>query len=533
MKTKYPLVRRLASLMLLAAAVPAARATDVANETDLRNAAAANAPAIKVTGNITLTLTPLVISAASSLDFQPGCKLLKGASTVDVIINGPMPNRPEHFFAKGTTYEWQPGDIRGLMGKTSTAPGADRLPEWWGALSGGYTSAPAPEDDARAINCAVGAVCVDSTGGTPAEPYTVQLGSGIYYISCPVILTNTKCTFRGRSSFNTGLVAYVDANSPAGWRWSDHKSKFSWMQRVSPLSSTDKTTTIYDNVDQVAMVYIGGAAFSGSNPHFQKARNADPAAALTNIYDLGLQPVPQASLPGTPMSLISSLHNSSTTSSSLQTGTVLQNINGGSYTGYGVGFCQSTTVNDLTLHSFHMNNYGADATYTGHPIFLPVNTRNCRIVKGTIGAGYHKTNGLLDLIGILAQGTNVQISDIHIEHCHAGVDIIASPIGYPPTTVTVTNVDYFTADPSFGTLNGVVRIRGAGAEDETPLDAQVVAKVTNSYAQNHTTSLALLYEPGAPFASSTGRVLSSDAPGMAFYSRLLSGGALTRRGPLW
>ncbi|HWB05574.1 MAG TPA: hypothetical protein VG796_21325 [Verrucomicrobiales bacterium] len=569
MNTKFHPARRLASLLLLAASIPAARGGDVPDLAALDTAIANNDPAIRITGDITL---PASRTINASLDFKPPFKLFKGATSLDLIINGAMPNRPEHFFGKKAgTFEWEPGDIRGMMGKTSTTPGSDRLAEWWGALSSAgliFHSNPAiqlqlrqADDDTRAINCAVGAVPVNSAAATPTEPYTVQLGSGLYYISCPVILTNTKCTLRGRSSFNTGLIAFTNPDVPAEWQWLAHTSGFTWMKRLNP---GDGNTAFQNTSNHVAMIYVGGTVFQTPAPplplypaHFQKKRNPDPAAALTKVYDIGFGPMKefpddptQTNCPAyywpdpsfTPgnaaMSHVSCLHGPDAVSSLVGPGTLLQNINGGNYTAYGVGFCESTVVDGFTFHGFHMNNMGAKSTAPGHGIFLPSQTSNCTIEKGTIGAGYHmfwpgapddpcnpNDRGLLDMIAIVAQGTNVKISNIHIEHCHVGVDIISSLQGSPPTDVFVTNVDYNvdTSAPSYQNYSphaALVRIRGRGREDEAPNDLQVNATIRNTAIAKPHLSFPHLSEPGSSFSVVPSLLQNQPAfPTMAYYKR--------------
>jgi hypothetical protein len=461
----------------------------VTNELELRDAAAWNAPNIKVMQDITLT-QPLALSSASSLDFAPGAKLRKGTPAGDVVLDGPLPDRPEQFFAAGTgnpPLEWEPGEIRGQMG------GEPRLAEWWGAVPGD----PLNGDDTRGINCAVGAVT-----GVLGLSHTVQLGSGTYCISCPVIMTNALCILKGRSSLGTVLKAVTNTpQTPVGWRWIDHKSKFT---RMTPVTLPPGTTTppgltgFVDDSNHVAMIYIGGAGFSGSNLHFQLNRpSLDPVVAHSSVFDIAFFTLPESSMPDNArLSLISTLHDAGTQYSSVGQGSLIQNIHGADFSAYGVGFCQQTTVYGLKMQGFQLSNFSTSASVAGHPVFLPQYTLNCEIKNGTVG-GYHLSAGKPDIIGILVQGTNVTVNDVQIETCHVGVDIIASADSQNPAGVAVNNVFYLANTSNFAPSAAVVRIRNAS--NENAVSSFVNATLTQIVSLLQTTAFPLLYQPGASF----------------------------------
>lgn len=545
MKTNKSIIRRLALLAVLAASILSAYGVPpipIATEAELE-AHKNDTGTLRIVDNITLT-QDILIGGGVVLEFAPGLKFLKGVNSVNVVIQGALPTRPECIFAPGPPpllRKWKPGEIRGVMGNR------DRLAEWWGARANSTST-----DSVRAINCAVGAVPVSSATGVGNGPHTVQLGSGLYYISGPIVMTNTQCTLRGRSSFNSGLVAIP--NGESGFKWLDHLSRYDRITRFDPASQSDFSVQTFTSSNHAAMVYVGGADFTsaGIAAHFQQFRNPDRFAAKTSVYDLAFGPLGEYPYPATPqnpdppympnngrMSSISCLHNENVNASCVNTGTVLQHINGGEYTAYGVGFCDLTTVDGLVLHGFHMNNSGTYATKPAHPIYLPPGTTNCTIETGTVGGGYHKYppqpygtplpasgfwSGSLDVVGIVARGTGIVIRDVHMEHCHVGVDVIASPVSpvsKPPTDVRITNVDYFTADPAWTVHHAVVRLRGPLAENSIPDDGHLNVVIRNITTQNQGEYHYLLYEPGtgSPFFLYDKVPVYTTAPMMTYYRR--------------
>ncbi|HWB05572.1 MAG TPA: hypothetical protein VG796_21315 [Verrucomicrobiales bacterium] len=550
MKALFKIVPRFylpAALALMAGISPlrAQQETHVLSDAQLRTALASGVPRVVIDQDITLTLDDdatvagrqLKVPVGVSLEFTNDSKLRKGMANVEIWLNGSVPSREQHchFFDTGidpntsTPNEWAPGEIRGLFG------GMARRPEWWGA-----SASPDPitdpavletEDDTKAINCAVGAIldtALPPSGGNGG--HTVLLSSGNYYISGPIVMSNSRCILRGVPEFGTKIRAFKRINSIPGWRWEDVKGAYSWVrarQFFPPATNTGPFA--FDNLvhepNHTSMIYIGGflVAQTGAPIHIAHRSSTDFA---NSVHDLVLVALPESDLQ-MPMSLITNLTLPGT--GFLQTGaevnTLLENIKGSNFSGYGIGFNSWALLRGVTIRNFDLGPVDPAATKAAHPIFVPSHIAAITVETGSIKSNHRgifpKASGFnkFDTIGILSQGL-VRIKDVAITDCHVGVDVMGNDgIG----AVSLNGIDYDTGaslSPSpFAPFAGVVRIRHYAFENQGA--GNISSLLNNITAGIAHADMPLLFEPGFTFSNGTSKIPTTANPSstLAFYGR--------------
>lgn len=520
-----------ALLALLTHSVRALPVTEnpVTSELGLRNALAdSSVPGIRIAADIQISgtydddpATPgaqFRIPVYFVLEFNPGCKLQKGATGAELLVEGSLPDRSQQYFglAPGESgLEWQPGEVRGHMA------GMARRPEWWGAFPNDEPSDPVESpniDDTRGINCAIGAV--PGNGGLSARPgdgiqfivenggTTVLLRSGHYYISAPIFLSCSRSILRGApcppseaANPSTTIHAYINNSAPSGWRWKDETSQsvYTWIhgheQDVTTWNtwSAEPDTEHLTGLRQVAMIYMGGFAWdyvnppeAGTNPLPSQLKYRTFSTFATAVHDLELVAIsggvplstPLASGQQTlPMSLISNYarENFAFTGSKIEENSLIENIRGSQFSGYGIGFNFFNAINGLAIRKFYLGPVDTNpiVDIPPQPIYLPRASGACLVEYGTVkgdhlGSKTVPVNGIQvpvvahskwDITAINAQGL-VNISHVKIENCQVGVDLIGND-SY--SAINVENVDYTdtitTAGSTYIPRSAVVRLR--------------------------------------------------------------------------
>lgn len=377
---------------------------------------------VTVTADIPVTESGKIVKAETRLEFSPGRKLI-GSPGMSLTINGIIPDRPEQFFEN-----WTPGQISGAMA------GMPRRPEWWGGM-------PNDErDDDHAINCAI-RVKFDNTGYGQAGARIV-LGAGVYRISEPIDLRNSRSIIEGQSSWGTFIKATTTGN-----KWHSH--------RVADENFP---------AGHVAMIWIGSGGTSAA-PEPPGLTWTSFGTSVRNVCLGGHAEIPN-------LSLISAKAGAQTFVEEMS---ILDGINGEGFSAYGVGFSDTTVVNGLKLSNFSIVTPsfgrlpGNDSLPL--PLYIPPNSVNFTVESGTLGGWSQGNDGWL-MTGVTARGMHTKLSSLHIESVKYGILIPHSNAG---SSISIDCVDVkcpgINADPG----SSVVRIEASATQPQN-LQSSVTAQ---------------------------------------------------------